>query len=240
MMYYLFPFEDLITVEFRNYNPSSTDDPNKIIWPLRNYIWGTSGPKFAHDLAQTISDSKIRFGIIDKFNALWRFKLENIITSQNTVPADQIIRYPPVSDDSRYTFSLFAFSEQQYPETLTEFVQFCKDYLARTGYRTDLLDVGYRISQDQQSLLSYSFDGPVMTIDPVSTGGPGWKEFLAAYNQFCADHNGKPLFNQTFGITPELAKKAFGDRLTILENTRKQYDPSGRLLNDYFRSLLTA
>ena len=238
MMYYIFPFDDLITVEFRNYNPTATGDPNKIIWPLRNYIWGTSGPKFAYDLGQTISDSKIRYGIIDKFNALWRFKLENIITSQNTVPADQIIRYPPVSNDSRYTFSLFAFPEDQYPETLGEFFQFSKDYYVRTGYRTDLLDVGYRISQDQQALLSYSFDGPVMTIDPVSTGGAGWRDFLAAYNQFCGAHNGKPLLNQTFGLTADLVKKSFGDRLASLEATRKQYDPSGRLLNDYFRSIL--
>jgi hypothetical protein len=238
MMYYIFPFEDLITVEFRNYNPSATGGPNKIIWPLRNYIWGTVGPKFAYDLGKTISDSKIRYGIIDKFNALWRFKLENIITSLNTVPADQIIRYPPVSNDSRYTFSLFAFPEDGYPEILTEFFKFCKDYLASTGYRTDLLDVGYRISEDNQSLLSYSSDGPVMTLDPVSTGGPGWTEFLAAYNKFCSDRGGRPLLNQTPGLTPDIVKKAFGDRLGVFEAARKEYDPAGRLLNDYFRTLL--
>ena len=56
MMYYMFPFDDLITVEFRNYNPTATGDPNRIIWPLRNYIWGTAGPKFAHDMEETISD----------------------------------------------------------------------------------------------------------------------------------------------------------------------------------------
>jgi hypothetical protein len=110
------------------------------------------------------------------------FRSEICVRSWAAVPADQIIRYPPVSNDSRYTFSLFAFPEDQYPATLGEFFQFSKDYLARTGYRTDLLDVEYRISQDQQALLSYSFDGPVMTIDPVSTGGPGWKDFLSAYN----------------------------------------------------------
>jgi FAD/FMN-containing dehydrogenase len=34
-------------------------------------------------------------------------------------------------------------------------------------------------------------------------------------------------------------KKAFGDRLKMFADTRKQYDPNGRLLNDYFRALLT-
>jgi hypothetical protein len=240
MMYYLFPFEDLITVEFRNYNAGASGEPNKLIWPLRNYIWGTSGPKFAHDMGQTISDPKIRYGIIDKFNALWRFKLENIITSDNTIAADEIIRYPDLANDSRYTFSLYAFPEEDFPSVLSAFAKFCIDYYAKTGYRTDLLDVGYRIAQDQQSLLSYSWDGPVMTLDPVSTGNPGWNGFIDAYNQFCSARNGKPVLNQTCALTPDLAKKAYGGRLATLEQTRKQYDPSGRLLNEYFRAILSS
>ncbi len=239
MMYYIFPFDDLITVEFRRYNPEGKGEPNRVIWPLRNYIWGTSGPKFAHDLEQTVSDPKIRYGIIDAFNALWRLKLENIIVSDNTVPADEIIRYPDVANDSRYTFSLYAFPEEQYPSVLSDFFKFSRDYYAQKGYRPNLLDVGYRIAEDRQSLLSYSWDGPVMTIDPVSTGNPGWNEFIDAYNRFCSDRNGKPVLNQTCALTPELAKKAFGDRLAALEQTRKQYDPSGRLLNDYFRGILS-
>ena len=239
MMYYIFPFDDLITVEFRRYNPGASGEPNKIIWPLRNYIWGTSGPKFAHDMEQTIADPKIRYGIIDAFNAIWRFKLENIITSDNTVAADEIIRYPDVANDSRYTFSLYAFPEDEFPSVLGDFFKFSHDYYAQKGYRSNLLDVGYRISQDRQSLLSYSWDGPVMTLDPVSTGNPGWDEFIVAYNQFCADRNGKPVFNQTAALTPELAKQAYGGKLATLEQSRKRYDPSGRLLNDYFRGMLS-
>jgi FAD/FMN-containing dehydrogenase len=239
MMYYIFPFDDLITVEFRRYNPGASGEPNKIIWPLRNYIWGTSGPKFAHDMEQTIADPKIRYGIIDAFNAIWRFKLENIITSDNTVAADEIIRYPDVANDSRYTFSLYAFPEDEFPSVLSDFFKFSHDYYAQKGYRSNLLDVGYRISQDRQSLLSYSWDGPVMTLDPVSTGNPGWDEFIVAYNQFCADRNGKPVFNQTAALTPELAKQAYGGKLATLEQSRKRYDPSGRLLNDYFRGMLS-
>ena len=239
MMYYIFPFDDLITVEFRKYNPGASGEPNRIVWPLRNYIWGTSGPKFARDMEQAVSDPKIRYGILDAFNALWRFKLEHIIVSDNTVAADEIIRYPDVANDSRYTFSLYAFPEGQFPSVLGDFFKFSRDYYAQKGYRSNLLDVGYRISQDQQSLLSYSWDGPVMTLDPVSTGNPGWDEFIDAYNQFCADRNGKPVMNQTARMTPELAKRAYGGKLATLEAKRKQYDPSGRLLNDYFRGMLS-
>jgi hypothetical protein len=100
--------------------------------------------------------------------------------------------------------------------------------------------VGYWIARDQQSLLSYSWDADVMTIDPVSTANPGWREFLAAYNTFCSERGGLPLLNQTWGVTPAIARKAFGERLHIMESTRQAYDPGGRLLNDYFRGLLTS
>jgi FAD/FMN-containing dehydrogenase len=238
MMYYIFPFDDKITIEFRKYNPGASGEPNRSAWALRNHIWGTSGPKLGHDVEERVPARAIRYGIIDHFNALWRFQLENIVVSDNTVPPDQIIHYPPVSDDSRYTFSLFAFPEEQYPQTLSEFFRFCKDYYKQKHYRSNLLYVGYRILKDQQAWLSYSWDGNVMTIDPVSTGNPGWKDFLAAYNQFCSDRGGIPLLNQTFGVTKPLAQKAFGSRLAALEITRKTYDPAGRLLNDYFRQLL--
>ena len=132
------------------------------------------------------------------------------------------------------------FPEKQYPSVLGDFFKFCADYYAQKGYRSNLLDVGYRIAQDRQSLLSYSWDGPAMTIDPVSTGNPGWNEFIDAYNRFCSDRNGKPVLNQTCGLTPDLARKAFGGRLATLEQTRKQYDPSGRLPNAYFRGILSS
>jgi FAD/FMN-containing dehydrogenase len=77
-----------------------------------------------------------------------------------------------------------------------------------------------------------------MTIDPVSTANPGWNDFLIAYNRFCIDRGGKPLFNQTPLLTKAIVQQAFGDRLKELEQTRKQFDPDNRLLNPYFRELL--
>lgn len=239
MMYYLFPFADKVTVEFRKYNPGATGEPNHAAWALRNHIWGTSGPQFGHSVEQNVSSPAIRYSIIDAFNAGWRLQLENIVSSDYTLPPDQIIEYPPVSNDSRYTFSLFAFPEYEFPAALTDFYKFCNDYYAQKGYRSNLLYVGYRIAQDQKALLSYSYDGTVMTIDPVSTANPGWDDFLAAYNQFCGDRNGVPLLNQTPLLSSTILKKAYGAKLTALANARKQYDPQDRLLNAYFRELLS-
>jgi FAD/FMN-containing dehydrogenase len=239
MMFYIFPFDNKITIEFRKDNPGATGEPNRAAWAIRNHIWGTSGPKFGHDVTQNVSNPTIRYGIIDTFNAGWRLQLETIVSSDYTIPPDQIIQYPAVSDDSRYTFSLFAFPEDEYPSVLTDFFKFCRDYYAQKGYRSNLLYVGYRIAQDQKALLSYSFDGAVMTIDPVSTANPGWDDFLEAYNQFCDARNGRPLLNQTPGLTAAMVQKAFGDRWKAFAAARKQFDPNDRLLNGYFRDLLS-
>ncbi|MGH9143934.1 MAG: FAD-binding oxidoreductase, partial [Vicinamibacterales bacterium] len=36
MMFYFFPFENLVTIEFRSYNPTATGAPNRLPWKLRN------------------------------------------------------------------------------------------------------------------------------------------------------------------------------------------------------------
>jgi FAD/FMN-containing dehydrogenase len=239
MMFYFYPFAGQMTIEFRKYNPDATGDPDRHVWALRNYLWATIGPKFAADTEANVSIPELRYAIIDSFLALSRLNLVDLVKSDYTIATDQIIRYPPVSDDSRYTFSLFAFPEDGYPAILTDYFQFSKDYYERTGYRSNLLSVGYRIAKDQQSLLSYSYDGTVITIDPVSTGNPGWKAFLQSYNQFCAERGGIPLLNQTDGLTRAVLLQAFGERLKAIEETRRSYDPQNRLLSEYFRGLLS-
>ena len=56
MFYYIFPFDDKITIEFRRYNPGATGEPNHVAWGLRNYFWGSAGPKFGHDVTEHVSD----------------------------------------------------------------------------------------------------------------------------------------------------------------------------------------
>jgi hypothetical protein len=77
-----------------------------------------------------------------------------------------------------------------------------------------------------------------MTFDPVSTGDAGWEQFLVAYNDFCSRHGGSPLFNQSDSLARWQVEKAFGDRLDIFKGYRERFDPSERLLNQYFKRLL--
>lgn len=102
------------------------------------------------------------------------------------------------------------------------------------GYRCD---VGYSIRQDRRSIFSYTRDGPALTLDPVSSGSKGWKGFLVAYNEFCIQHNGKPLLNQTGSTTPLQAKSAFKAEIGEFQDIRHKLDSRDRFYIPYFRSL---
>jgi hypothetical protein len=106
----------------------------------------------------------------------------------------------------------WAIPEENYAAVLPAFFQFCRKYYETEGYRTNMLCVGYRVLKDQQSLLSYSWNGNMITIDPVSTANPGWQQFLPVYNQFCSDHGGVPLLNQTPFLSRALVEKALANR----------------------------
>jgi len=235
MMYYIFPFEDRITVEFRAYQPDLSPSPNRTGWFLRNLGWGNLAPRVAH--ADSFLPAGFRNELLAATDLAWRATLETFVQHDYTVPADQIISYPEVADNRRYTFTFCAFDEERFGQVLTDYVDFAQRYDAANGFRPNLSAVGYRVLQDRNAQLSYAFDGNIMTIDPVSTGDGGWKEFLAAYNAFCSDRDGAPLFNQSFGITRAMADKAFGSRLDDVRRQRRLFDPGNRFRNDYFRTL---
>ena len=71
----------------------------------------------------------------------------------------------------------------------------------------------------------------------MSTGSAGWDKFLNAYNDFCSQHNGRPLFNQTAAITAAQAKAAFGPEIAKFQEYRRKMDPDDRFYTPYFRQM---
>lgn len=239
MMLYINPFRDTVTVERRTYHDSGrTGRLTTWQWRLRNYVWSHAAPLYGHRVTTMVKWRWLRSGLVDLYNGFIVLALTLVIHGRRTLPQGQQIRYPSVSDNARYTFSIWAFPEERYVECLTRYFEFSRDHYRRTGYRVDLLSVGYRILADQSSLFSYSYHGTVITFDPVSTGSEGWEPFLHEYNQLCSDLGGTPLFNQTNFLTRAQVDHAFGDRIGYFDGYRRRYDPTGRLLNPYFAELL--
>ncbi|MEO6871944.1 MAG: hypothetical protein ABI233_06965 [Chthoniobacterales bacterium] len=168
--------------------------------------------------------SALAAGLLNTLASSCRLTL-NFIHGDGCYPADQVIRYPHPPGYARYTFSLCAFPEEDFVQNLRAYYAFCHDYARDHGYRCDLINFDYRMKYDQRALLSFTYDSPVMTIDPASTGGDGWLEFLDACNEFCKARGASPLFNQTPHLTPGQVQKAIGDRIGKFREFMNRYDP---------------
>ena len=238
MMMYINPFRDTITIEFREYHDTDGRGLSEWQWKLRNYVWSHMAPLYGYQVSRLVSWKWLSSALIDFYNGLIVFALTRVIKGEATLPQAQQIRYPTVTGNSRYTFSIWAFPEDRYIACLRRYYSLSKDHYARTGYRINLLSVGYRILADQSSLFSYSYDGTVITFDPVSTGTLGWETFLREYNSLCSELGGVPLFNQTNLLTRSQVERAFGDRIERFEKHRERFDPHDRLLNTFFAELI--
>jgi hypothetical protein len=226
---YLFPFEDppRIIAEVRR---KVTAEQSRGYWRLwlRNFCW-LWGLHIA-----------VRIPVIRRFvPALVRWFLLWIMHPAAVSPVDQIVDFRHKSP--KFTFSMWAFPRGEFAKILAAYFALCQEARKKCGFRTFLPQVSYHIGRDTSSLLSYSYDSDVWTLDPIASGKqPGWDAlggnfaFLDMFNQLCISRGGKPLFNQTPRLTPGHAVRAFGARLTEFDEIRRKFDPKDRMLNDYF------
>jgi L-gulonolactone oxidase len=235
MMLYLGPLINRVTVEYR-FDGSGTPAPRSWQWAFRNTMWKTVSPTLGRTITTIVPGYRVRGTILRAYDAI-SLRTLLALQKQNTSPADQIIRYSEKGGYGAYTFSIWAFSKAEYPQTIRAYFKFCQDFYRQTGYRCDLINVGYHIAQDRSSLFSYTRDWSALTLDPVSSGSRSWPGFIEAYNTFCSSHDGRPLLNQTPQIKPVQVKKAFAKEIPVFLKHRSAMDPDGRFYNDFFREL---
>lgn len=238
IMFYLFPYAGRVVVELRRENPGVTPTARRI-WQYRNRFWRKYGPAMALWIKRNMRHPRAQRAAFDLHFFLLRRALAWIVRSDRAHAWAQTINYPRQPGPTKYLFSMWAFYEPGFFDTLEAYCAFCRDYYARTGYRCDMPNVGYWIAHDRNAQFSYCWDGPTLSIDPCGTGGEDWNAFLRAYNAFCSERGGLPLFNQTAFLTRAQARKAFGERIDRFEDWRRRCDPEDRMLDSLFRDLLS-
>ncbi len=239
LMMYFYPFCEKVLVEERRELPGVKPTSSGRWW-LRNAFWRKLGPLFTISIARASPSKAVEHRVRSIYDHLIRRWTGMIVGGKSTAPHLQIIRHQEKPGPYKFVFSMWSFDEAQFFDTFDAYCRFCRDYAARTGFRCDLPAVGYRMVRDKNALLSFTHDAPAISIDPVSTGGPGWDEFLKAFNEFASAHNGHPLFNQTKHLTAEQVGKAYGKRWAEFAAARRVRDPANRLLSSYFANLLTS
>jgi hypothetical protein len=211
---------------------------------VRKMLWNFQGAFLARmiDLFMVNKDLRdaIQSGSFDLENFLYQtLHLAGGIT---LLAPDKTIDYHQTPQDARYAFTFWAFPRAQWLTTYLAYLDFADDYFKTTGFRCNMPLGAYHIRTDTSSLLSYTNDGEVFSIDPIHapTDLDAWHTFLQAFNDFASQRGGIPLLNQSPFVTQAQVQKAFGDRWQQFSDAVRSIDPTGRLLNPFFAALLNA
>ena len=154
---------------------------------------------------------------------------------------DKIIDYHATPGDAKYAFTFWAFPRSQWLTTYLAYLDFADQYFKDTGFRCNMPLGAYHIRQDSSSLLSYTQDQEIFSIDPIHapTDLTTWQAFLQAFNNFASQQNGIPLLNQSPFVTQAQVQAAYGQRWLQFSTFIRTADPNGRMLNPYFAALLS-
>ena len=155
---------------------------------------------------------------------------------------DKTINYAETPRSARYAFTFWAFPRADYVKNLKDYVKWAEDYYQRTGFRCNMPLGSYFIRKDRSSLLSYTYDGDIISLDPIHAPGEkeheAWAAFLEAFNGWAYERGGIPLLNQSPFVRKEHVAAAYGDRWTKLAGWLQEVDPTRRMVNGFFADLL--
>ena len=155
---------------------------------------------------------------------------------------DKTIDYHNTPATAKYAFTFWAFPRSQWLTTLLAYLDFTDQYFKDTGFRCNMPLGAYHIRRDASSLLSYTQDQEIFSIDPIHapTDVPAWQAFLRKFNDFASQRNGIPLLNQSPFVTQAQVQAAYGQRWSQFSAAVRAADPTGRMLNPFFAALLSS
>ena len=237
LKFYPLPFSGRVAVETRSHD-AETPTSRSGIWRMRRSVLTNVLPAFGATLTNSVRLPGLKYFLIERFNNVMRATLDRVARGVVVFPTEWIQQLPSDSARVRPSYTTWAFPQAQYPAVLRDYFGFCREYYRQHHYRANLMHVSHHLAQDRSSLLSPSYDGPMVTLDPWSTRDQGWDDYLVEFNEFCAAHRGVPLFNQTRKLTAEQVQRAFGERLSVFARLRQRQDPHDRMLNRYFAPFL--
>ena len=155
---------------------------------------------------------------------------------------DKTVDYSKTPQIARYAFTFWAFPRKEWVANLQAYQKFRDEHFRRTGFRCNLPLGSYFIRKDRSSLLSYTWDGDTISLDPIhapgSTDKDAWDRFLGEFNDWSSKRGGVPLLNQSPFVTRAQVSAAYGDRWKKLSDWVRSVDPDGRMVNEFFRDLL--
>ena len=209
---------------------------------VRQTGWNFEGAHIGHFIDQFSSDANLR----DAVQQGWFDVLEflygtlHLFGGITLLAPDKTIDYRNTPREARYAFTFWAFPRGQWLSTLREYLDFADRHFEATGFRCNMPLGAYHIRRDSKSILSYTYDQEIFSIDPIHavTDLIAWQNFLREFNEFAYQRNGIPLLNQSPFVEQKHVEAAYGQRWEDFCGWARTADPSGRMLNPFFAGLL--
>jgi FAD/FMN-containing dehydrogenase len=216
--------------------------PGSPLAAVRRRLWNFGDAHIAHFIDQFIQDKSLREDVQNGGFDVTKFLYSTLhffggITLQ---APDKTIDYRDTPQSARYAFTFWAFPRAQWLATLRAYFEFADEHFRATGFRCNMPLGAYHIRLDTNSILSYTHEQEVFSIDPIhsSTDDAAWHFFLRQFNEFAFRRNGIPLLNQSPFVERRHVEAAYGQRWVEFAEWVQAADPTGRMLNPFFGGLL--
>ena len=208
------------------------------------HLWNFGDAHAGHLIDEFLKDKKLRDAVRNGDFDVTKFLYStlHLFGGITLLAPDKTIDYRNTPDSAKYAFTFWAFPRAQWLATLRAYLDFADQYFKTTGFRCNMPLGAYHIRQDTNSILSYTHDQEIFSIDPIhaSTDDTAWHDFLRAFNDFAFQRGGIPLLNQSPFVERKHVEAAYGQRWLDFVEWVHTMDPNGRMLNPFFAGLLPA
>lgn len=211
---------------------------------VRHRLWNFGDAHAGHIIDEFLKDKTLRDAVQNADFDFTKFLYStlHLFGGITLLAPDKTIDYRNTPDSAKYAFTFWAFPRAQWLETLRAYLDFADQYFKTTGFRCNMPLGSYHIRPDTNSILSYTWDQEIFSIDPIhaSTDDTAWHAFLQQFNDFAFQRNGIPLLNQSPFVQQKHAAGAYGQRWSDFAQWVSKMDPGKRMLNPFFAALLPA
>ena len=227
--FYLMPYRDRVYLDLRRYEAepgNSYDTP----WKLKDWGESTVLPHIFKSLNRVVPIQSVKYRLIDSISEATQNLVNSKLVNTGTFATAQSGR----NGQGRRCFaSTWCFPAANFSMIAKAYRDFCVANYADTGYRCDMPAVGYRLCRDTSSVLSPSFDEPMIALTTASTQSRGWDDFVIDLAEFAEKWSGLPLISQSRALRAEHVIQTYNRRLDYFRRLRRQLDPDNRLLSPF-------
>jgi hypothetical protein len=210
----------------------------------RHRLWNFGDAHAGHLIDEFLKDKTLRDAVQNADFDITKFLYAtlHLFGGITLLAPDKTIDYRETPASAKYAFTFWAFPRAQWLTILREYLDFADQHFKTTGFRCNMPLGAYHIRLDKNSILSYTYDQEIVSIDPIhaSTDDAVWHYFLQQFNDFAFQRKGIPLLNQSPFVEREHVEEAYGQRWIEFAKWVQTMDPNKRMVNPFFAGILPA